>query len=117
MTISGQINGEWVIAELITHVDRLDSLRYHLDRCNKQFTLGALYMEKLSALKEKTKAKVIEILGDTHFQSRIISIGITVGSEIEVIQNYKKQPVLIYCRNTAIAVNKKEADKIMMEIL
>ena len=44
-------------------------------------------MEKLSALKEKTKAKVIEILGDTHFQSRIISIGITVGSEIEVIKN------------------------------
>lgn len=74
-------------------------------------------MEKLSALKEKTKAKVIKILGDTHFQSRIISIGITVGSEIEVIQNYKKQPVLMYCRNTAIAVNKKEADKIMMEIL
>ena len=74
-------------------------------------------MEKLSALKEKTKAKVIEILGDTHFQSRIISIGITVGSEIEVIHNYKKQPVLMYCRNTTIAVNKKEADKIMMEIL
>ena len=74
-------------------------------------------MEKLSALKEKTKAKDIEILGDTHFQSRIISIGITVGSEIEVIQNYKKQPVLMYCRNTTIAVNKKEADKIMMEIL
>ena len=74
-------------------------------------------MERLSTLKEKTKGKVAKIIGDTHFQSRIISIGITVGSKIEVIQNYKKQPVLIYCRNTAIAVNKKEADKIMMEIL
>ena len=74
-------------------------------------------MEKLSALKEKTKAKVIEILGDTHFQSRIISIGITVGSEIEVIQNYKRKQVLMCCRTPAIEVNKKEADKIMMEIL
>ncbi len=74
-------------------------------------------MEKLSALKEKTKARVAEILGDTHFQSRIISIGITVGSEIEVIQNYKKQPVLIYCRDTMIAVNKTEAEKIKMEVL
>ncbi len=74
-------------------------------------------MEKLSALKEKTKARVAEIHGDTHFQSRIISIGITVGSEIEVIQNYKKQPVLIYCRDTMIAVNKTEAEKIKMEVL
>ena len=42
-------------------------------------------MERLSTLKEKTKGKVVEIIGDTHFQSRIISIGITVGSDVEVI--------------------------------
>ena len=65
-------------------------------------------MEKLTNLKDETKGKVAEIIGDIHFQSRITSIGVTVGSEIEVIQNYKKQPVLIYCRDTMIAVNKKE---------
>ena len=59
-------------------------------------------MERLSTLKEKTKGKVAEIIGDTHFQSRIISIGITI---------------LIYCRDTMIAVNKIEAEKIMMEVL
>ena len=69
-------------------------------------------MERLSTLKEKTKGKVVEIIGDTHFQSRIISIGITVGSDVEVIQNYKKQPILIYCRDTMIAVNKIEAESI-----
>ncbi|CAC9930629.1 FeoA domain protein [Aedoeadaptatus coxii] len=74
-------------------------------------------MERLSTLKEKTKGKVVEIIGDTHFQSRIISIGITIGSDVEVIQNYKKQPILIYCRDTMIAVNKIEAEKIMMEVL
>lgn len=74
-------------------------------------------MEKLSDLKESTKARVVEIIGDKHFQSRIISIGITLGSNIEVIQNYKKQPILIYCRDTMIALNKKEAEKIMMEML
>ena len=62
-------------------------------------------MERLSTLKEKTKGKVAEIIGDTHFQSRIIYIGITVG------------PILIYCRDTMIAVNKTEAEKIMMEVL
>ena len=73
-------------------------------------------MERLSTLKEKTKGKVVEIIGDTHFQSRIISIGITVGSD-EVTNNYEKQPILIYCRDTMIAVNKIEAEKIMMEVL
>ncbi len=74
-------------------------------------------MERLSTLKDKTKGKVVEIIGDTHFQSRIISIGITVGSDVEVIQNYKKQPILIYCRDTLIDVNKIEAEKIMTELL
>ena len=34
-------------------------------------------MERLSTLKEKTKGKVVEIIGDTHFQSRIISVSYT----------------------------------------
>ncbi len=74
-------------------------------------------MEKLIDLKDETKGKVAEIIGDIHFQSRITSIGVTVGSEIEVIQNYKKQPVLIYCRDTMIAVNKKEAGNIIVEVI
>lgn len=74
-------------------------------------------MEKLTDLKDETKGKVAEIIGDIHFQSRITSIGVTVGSEIEVIQNYKKQPVLIYCRDTMIAVNKKEAGNIIVEVI
>lgn len=74
-------------------------------------------MEKLTNLKDETKGKVAEIIGDIHFQSRITSIGVTVGSEIEVIQNYKKQPVLIYCRDTMIAVNKKEARNIIVEVI
>ena len=74
-------------------------------------------MEKLTNLKDETKGKVAEIIGDIHYQSRITSIGVTVGSEIEVIQNYKKQPVLIYCRDTMIAVNKKEAGNIIVEVI
>lgn len=47
-------------------------------------------MERRSTLKEKTKGKVVEIIGDTHFQSRIISIGITVGSDVEAIALIQK---------------------------
>ena len=49
--------------------------------------------------------------GDSHFQSRITSIGLTIGSRIEVIQNPKKQPVLLYNRDTMVALNKNEAEK------
>lgn len=74
-------------------------------------------MQKLSEMTNNTNARVVQILGDSHFQSRIISIGITVGSDVEIIQNHKKQPLIVYCRDTEIAINKKEADKIMMEVL
>ena len=61
-------------------------------------------MQKLSELSEGTKGRITSILGNAHFQSRITSIGLTVGSQIEIIQNPKKQPVLIYGRD-AFAVS------------
>lgn len=50
-------------------------------------------MKKLSELNEGSCGTVAAITGDSHFQSRITSIGLTIGSWIEVIQNFKKQPV------------------------
>ncbi len=34
----------------------------------------------------------------------------------EVIQNPKKRPVLVYARDTMVAINKTESDKIMVEV-
>lgn len=74
-------------------------------------------MQKLSELPEGAKGKITAIQGNAHFQSRITSIGLTVGSQIEVIQNPKKQPILIYGRDTMLAINKMESDKIMVEVM
>ena len=74
-------------------------------------------MQKLSELSEGAKGKIVAIQGNAHFQSRITSIGLTVGSQIEVIQNPKKQPILIYGRDTMLAINKMESDKIMVEVM
>lgn len=73
-------------------------------------------MKKLSELSSGFTGTVAAINGDTHFQSRITSIGLTVGSKIEVIQNPKKQPTLLYCRDTMVAINKNESEKIMVEV-
>jgi ferrous iron transport protein A len=39
-------------------------------------------------------------------------MGITVGSTLEIIRNEKKQPMLLFCRDTMIAINRKECEKI-----
>lgn len=74
-------------------------------------------MEKLIMGKRGEKGKVVSINGDSRFQSRITSIGITVGSVVEVIRNQKKQPIIIYSRDTLIAINNKESEKIMWEVI
>ena len=77
---------------------------------------GRVNMKKLSGVKKGEKGKIACLRGDSRFLSRITSIGLTVGSEVEVMQNEKKQPVLVYGRDTMIAVNRDECEKIIMEV-
>lgn len=72
-------------------------------------------MEKLSNAAEQKSVKITSIDGDTRFLTRITSIGLTVGGVIQVINNQKKHPLLVYSRNTLIAVNRKESEKITVE--
>ncbi|MBR1724463.1 MAG: ferrous iron transport protein A [Ruminococcus sp.] len=67
---------------------------------------------KLSEMKENTKAVVSSLDGDARFISRITSIGLTPGSRVEVIKNDKRRPLLLYSRDTMIAVNRNECEGI-----
>ena len=73
-------------------------------------------MKKLSELSSGSTGNIAAINGDTHFQSRVTSIGLTIGCPFEVIQNPQKRPVLVYARDTMVAINKAESDKIMVEV-
>jgi ferrous iron transport protein A len=42
-------------------------------------------------------------------------MGITVGSTLEIIRNEKKQPMLLFCRDTMVAINRKECEKIKVD--
>ena len=48
-------------------------------------------MKKLNELDDGSCGTIVAITGDSHFQSRITSIGLTIGSRIEVIQNPKTE--------------------------
>ncbi len=69
----------------------------------------------LSEVKENKEALVSAINGDTRFMSRITSIGLTPGCRVKVIKNDKNRPVLVYSRDTMIALNRSECKGITVE--
>lgn len=54
--------------------------------------------------------------GDAHFISRITAIGVTEGAAFQTVRNDRKMPVLVYLRETLIAVNRADADRIGVEV-
>jgi len=66
----------------------------------------------LADLGQNQKVTVQSIAGDEHFKSRITSIGVTEGAGIQMVRNDKKMPVLIFVRQSLIALNRDDAKKI-----
>ena len=68
----------------------------------------------LNEVLENTDAIINELKGDARFISRITSIGLTPGCRVSIIKNDKNRPVLLYSRDTMIAVNRKECAGILV---
>lgn len=71
-------------------------------------------MSKLSEMPAGAKVRVTALKGDDRFLSRAASMGLTIGCHIEVLKNEGKQPILIYGRDTVVALNRKECEKIQV---
>ncbi|MCR5581057.1 MAG: ferrous iron transport protein A [Pseudobutyrivibrio sp.] len=69
----------------------------------------------LSEVNEKQEAVITEIIGDTRFVSRITSIGLTPGCKVNVVKNDKNRPMLVYSRDTMIALNRNECAGIKVQ--
>lgn len=72
-------------------------------------------MTDLTKLQTGARARVAQISGDKRYFSRITSIGMNIGSRVEMLQNVKKRPLLVYSRDTMIALNRQEAQNIKVE--
>ena len=53
-----------------------------------------------------------EIKDEVRLTNRLSSMGILAGSRVEICQNHKKQPVLLFARDTLVAVGREECEKI-----
>jgi ferrous iron transport protein A len=75
--------------------------------------------EGMKMIMTKTRAGqsciVREISGDARFMSRVAAIGLTPGCPVEILRNEKRQPILLYGRDTMIALSRREGEKIMLE--
>ena len=69
----------------------------------------------LSEVREKSDAVISAIDGNTRYLSRITSIGLTPGCRVRVVKNDKNRPILVYSRDTMIALNRKECEGITVE--
>jgi ferrous iron transport protein A len=67
---------------------------------------------KLYDAKPGFTGTITNIEGDTRFLSRITSMGLTEGCSIEIMQNEKNQPILLLGRDSLIAINRKDCDRI-----
>ncbi len=71
---------------------------------------------KLAETRADTHGTVRRIQGDAHFINRVTSIGITEGTAFQTVRNDRKMPVLLYCRETLIALNRADAERIEVAV-
>jgi ferrous iron transport protein A len=72
-------------------------------------------MMKLSEMHASTHGVVKRLGRDDRSLNRVTSIGLTEGAEFQVIKNDKRMPVLLYVRETLLALNRKDCEKIEVE--
>lgn len=67
---------------------------------------------KLNEMKSGSQGKVKSLPKDERLLSRITSIGLTEEATFQVVKNDRKMPVLVYVRETLLALNRKDCEKI-----
>jgi len=69
----------------------------------------------LTELASGAKTVVRRLGGGSSANRRLASMGVVVGSAIEVLQNRRHGPVLILVRDTRLAIGRGEAGKILVD--
>lgn len=67
---------------------------------------------KLCETKENMDYILLDTGTDEHFNQRASSMGLVADTPIRIVRNQKKMPVLIFARDTLIAVNYKDSERI-----
>jgi ferrous iron transport protein A len=72
-------------------------------------------MTILSSLEREQVAFVRGLTGGRRFVSRASAMGFTPDTPVTMIQNFGRGPILVYLRDTQVALGRGEAAKIQIE--
>lgn len=72
-------------------------------------------MSVLSSLKKDQIAIIRGLAGGQRFVSRASAMGFTPGTHVTMVQNFGSGPILVYLRDTQVALGRNEAAKIQVE--
>ena len=72
-------------------------------------------MIKLSDAPEGARVRIAATAGTARFLGRVTAIGLTPGCVLDVLQNRRKRPVLVQCRDSAIAIDRGDCESIRVE--
>lgn len=57
---------------------------------------------------------ISDIKDESRLINRLSSMGLLCGSQVEICQNHPKQPVLLFSRDTLVAIGREESKKILV---
>jgi len=66
----------------------------------------------LHALSAGETAIIEEVAGEPDFISRVTATGFTRNAKVTMLQNWKWEPVIVFIRDTQMALGRVEAGKI-----
>lgn len=72
-------------------------------------------MKRLTDMHQGEEGIISAINGDTRYISRVTSIGITPGCRVKIVKNDKNRPIIVFTRDTMIALNSAESRNIEVE--
>lgn len=72
-------------------------------------------MTTLDKVSAGTRVRIARVDGDVRLLTRLSSVGIVPGSALLVERNDKNRPVLVFERDTRLAINRKECARIQVE--
>ena len=70
---------------------------------------------RLTEMKPDDNGWIQKLGGDGHFLNRRTAVVVTGGAEFQAVRSDKKMPVLVYLRETLIAINRADAERIEVE--
>lgn len=77
--------------------------------------MSEVLLSPLDEVKAGRRAFVRKLRGGKEFVNRMAALGFTVGAEVQVVQNFRRGPLLTLIRGARVALGRGEALKVLVE--